>query len=318
MSSMYIALGYNCNHKCFFCPCGNNKVKAPVASLDALKKAVDNGAVLGVNHITLSGGEPTLYPHFNEILNYCISHSMCVGILSNGDTFSNQNKLEIFFKDTDIRKVHVTTAIHSITPELHEKVTRSKGSFERTVKGIGNLIRHGINVTVKQVISKWNYMELPDFVDFVFREYGPFVSLTLCGMDFCGMESEQIDAVAVDFITIKPYLEQALDKIINIRMKYNAFPHVSVADIPLCCADPYYWGFFMKVSRGELKQYSAPISENGDVKSQNNVVNDCDIFFEECRKCCVADRCPGVWKTAYEYFGESAVKCVLPYKPCYT
>lgn len=36
----------------------------------------------------------------------------------------------------------------------------------------------------------------------------------------------------------------------------------------------------MKVSRGELKQYSAPISENGDVKSQNNVVNDCDIFLK--------------------------------------
>lgn len=51
---------------------------------------------------------------------------MCVGILSNGDTFSNQKKFEIFFKDTDIRKVHVTTAIHSITPELHEKVTRRR------------------------------------------------------------------------------------------------------------------------------------------------------------------------------------------------
>lgn len=85
-------------------------------------------------------------------------------------------------------------------------------------------------------------MELPDFVDFVFRNTALCFSYFVW-YGFCGMESEQIDAVAVDFITIKPYLEQALDKIINIRMKYNAFPHVSVADIPLCCADPYYWGF---------------------------------------------------------------------------
>lgn len=313
MSSMYLALGYKCNHKCYFCPCGNNKIKAPVASVEELKKAIDNGLNNNVKYITLSGGEPTLHPYFHEILEYCVRSGLNVGILSNGETFFKQENTEKFFRNINPGKIHVTTAIHSINKEYHERVTGVSGSFERSINGLKNVINMGIPVTVKQVISKWNYRELPDFADFVYREYGSYVSLTLCGMDFCGMNPEQIEAVAVSYKEIGVYLEKALDNIISIRQQFGAFPYVSVADLPLCCADPYYWGFFQKVSRGNLSQYSAPSNEEGKVESTNNIINDCDVFFESCRNCCVSDKCPGVWKTAFDYFGESAVKNIYPY-----
>lgn len=223
MSSMYLALGYKCNHRCYFCPCGNNEIKTDAASLEELKKAINEGAEAGVTHITLSGGEPTLHSHFNEILNFCISRSMNVGILSNGDTFNNEQNIDIFFKNTDLSRVNITTAIHSINPSSHDKVTRVNKSFERTISGLKKIIKRGIPITVKQVISKWNYSEMPDFVDFVFKEYGPYASLTLCGMDFCGMKPEQINEVAIDYKSIKLYLEEALDRVIAIRKKLTLF-----------------------------------------------------------------------------------------------
>lgn len=311
MNSMYLALGYRCNHHCYFCPCGNNTVKTLAASTDELIKAIDIGIdERNITHITLSGGEPTLHPAFHEILTHCVDRGLKVGVLSNGDTFSNPENVKMFFAGLKNAPVSITTAIHSIHPENHDQVTGAKGSFERTVTGLLNVMYFGMNVTVKQVISKWNYQELPQFVDFCYSKFGPRVSMTLCGMDFCGMKPEQVDKVAIDYKSIGPYIEKALDFVVSLRERFHAFPYFSVADIPLCCVDPYYWSFFLKVSRGELSQYSAPIGEYGSVSSSCAVINTCNIFFSKCRACSVSDYCPGVWRTAFELFGEDAVSTI--------
>ena len=311
MNSMYLALGYRCNHHCFFCPCGNNTLKTPAASADELIKAIDFGVdERSITHITLSGGEPTLHPAFHEILAHCVDRGLKVGVLSNGDTFSNPDNVERFFAGLKNAPVSITTALHSIHPKKHDLVTSSKGSYERTVTGLLNVMSFGMNVTVKQVVSKWNYQELPQFVDFCFGKFGPRVSMTLCGMDFCGMKPEQIDKVAIDYKSIGPYLEKALDFVVSLRKRFNAFPHFSIADLPLCCVDPYYWSYFLKVSRGELSQYSAPRGEEGSVSNSGSVVGSCDVFFNECKKCGVSDHCPGVWRTAYEYFRDDVVSAV--------
>lgn len=313
MPSMYLALGYLCNHRCFFCPCGEKSGLAAFAKKTQLIRAIDTGIRdQGIDHITLSGGEPMLHPDFHDILRHCVERGLRVSILSNGDALADQDKAQAIFGDIDPRFVSVTTAVHSDLPHLHERVTDSPGSLHRTVQGLLNLVHMGIPVTVKQVISRWNYERLPDFIDFVYRTFGPTVSLTLCGMDFCGMTSTQISEVAIDYPSVQPSLERALDLVISLRQQFGAFPQVTVADLPLCCTDPYYWGFFAKVSRSCLSQYSAPEGKSGIVNLHTQVENDCGIYFEACQYCCVAEFCPGVWRTAYEYFGESVVHTIFP------
>lgn len=311
MPSMYLALGYLCNHRCFFCPCGEKSELPAFAPKEQLLQAIDAGiAERGIDHITISGGEPTLHPAFREILKHCVDRKLRVSVLTNGDPLANPETAENLFGGIDPRFISVTSAIHSDLPELHERVTASAGSHGRTVQGLLNLVRMGIPVTVKQVISRWNYQRLPDFVDFVYRTYGPYVSLTLCGMDFCGMTKVQIDEVAVSYSQMQGSLETALDLVISLRNQYQAFPQVTVADLPLCSTDPCYWGFFTMVSRNCLSQYSAPEGESGTVNLHTSVENDCGIYFEACRDCCVAQYCPGVWRTAYAYFGESVVHTI--------
>lgn len=313
MNSMYLAVGYNCNHHCYFCPCGKEENKAKAAPTNQMIRAVKEGMLSnGVEYVTLSGGEPTLHPGFHDILKFCVDNQLKVTVLTNGDTLHNKNNVHKYFDGIDSGYFGIITAIHSNIPGLHDKVTGSKGSHSRTVNGLKNLIPLGIPFTVKQVISKWNYKLLPDFVDFVFREFGSFASLTLCGMDFCGMDEAEVSEVGVPYKELGKYLEQALDMVVSIRKQFGGFPQVTVTDLPLCCVDPYYWGFFTKVSRGTLSQYSAPQKIDSLVKSDFGVVNDCDIYFKECSSCCVADYCPGVWSSAYKYFGESAVTAILP------
>ena len=315
MNSMYLAVGYNCNHRCYFCPCGKKEGKAKAAPTEQMIEAIETGIQNnGIEYITLSGGEPILHPGFHDILEYCVSKKLCVTILSNGDILHKESNVHKYFDNIDPSYFNITTAIHSDQPELHDRVTGVKGSYCRTVKGLKNLIPLRIPFTVKQVISKWNYKRLPEFVDFVHREYGPFASLTLCGMDFCGMNREEIAEVAIAYKEIGQYLEKALDIVLSIRQQFGGFPQVTVADLPLCCVDPYYWGFFTKVSRGKLSKYSAPKQSDGEVSSSEEIVNDCDVYFKECGSCCVSDFCPGVWNSAYQYFGENAVRALKPQK----
>ncbi len=313
MNSMYLAVGYNCNHHCFFCPCGNRTEKTPAASTEELINAIEHGIrEKQITHITLSGGEPTLHPGFHEILKYCLQEKLQVGLLSNGDTFHSMHNVHRFFDGLPTGQLQITTALHSHISTLHNKVTRKSDSFQNTVQGILNVMSLGIPITVKQVISKWNYQGLPAFVDYVYSTFGPQASLTLCGMDFCGMTDDMASHVAVSYPIIGKYLENALDLVNDLRNRYSAFPTVTIADLPLCCVDPYYWGYFVKVSRNILSQYSAPRDQDGDVTTNTEIANDCGVFFDACMHCCVSDLCPGVWRTASRILGESAVHAVNP------
>lgn len=76
MNSMYLAVGYNCNHRCYFCPCGKKEGKAKAAPTEQMIEAIETGIQNnGIEYITLSGGEPILHPGFHDILEYCVSKS---------------------------------------------------------------------------------------------------------------------------------------------------------------------------------------------------------------------------------------------------
>ncbi len=304
-SSMYLALGYRCNHHCYFCPCGKDK-GTPAAETAGIYEALEHGIIQnGVRYVTLSGGEPTIHPDFSNILRRCIQLGAEVTVLTNGDRLHDREFALRCFEGVDPRHVSVISAIHSLESQLHDRVTGVSGSFERTLLGLKNVRSLQIPVTVKQCVSAWNYSSLPEFVDFIFREYGPYASMTICGMDFCGMSLEETASVAVGYKEMGPYIERMLDLVEELRNKYNAFPRFSVCDLPLCAVDPYYWRFYTKSSRRTLEQYSAPSAGDSKIGSTYHVTNDCDTYFQACSNCATNDWCPGVWQTAFKYFGES-------------
>ena len=78
-----------CNLNCKFCSCANRN-KKDTLSLDSIHKALISAWKLDCKAVTISGGgEPTLHPQINEIIQKITELKMKVGITTNGVTLEN-------------------------------------------------------------------------------------------------------------------------------------------------------------------------------------------------------------------------------------
>lgn len=309
----YIAIGYSCNHSCIFCPCSKDIPKKTRLSteqiINSVETAIKNKNLRGV---LLSGGEPTLQPHFFEVLEYLSKTNLSIGMLSNSDKLHDKALIDKIVSIIPPERFRITTSIHSHIPENHDSVTRSSGSFARSLSGLKNAVEAGININIKHCITKLNYMDMVEFVEFVYSNFPDNAMLNMCSIDYCGVAGDNNSIVAVCFSESGPFIEQALDRVIEYS-KNGWKRQVIVDDTPLCAVDPYYWAFFSNTSKDMLAAYSDP---NGDEKTsvlRFDVASDCGTFFPSCKTCDVESLCSGTWRTACELFGDSAVS---PIKSC--
>jgi MoaA/NifB/PqqE/SkfB family radical SAM enzyme len=64
-------LGKRCNYDCTYCPAEIHDNSSPHTDIDILKSTVDQLVGLGNIRISFTGGEPTVHPKFEELVNYC-------------------------------------------------------------------------------------------------------------------------------------------------------------------------------------------------------------------------------------------------------
>ncbi|MCR5502087.1 MAG: radical SAM protein [Lachnospiraceae bacterium] len=305
MRTMYLAVGYRCNHNCYFCPCGKDKRTDSVGTeklLEAVEHAVD---CHGIEGITISGGEPTLHPGFSKLVAYCVDKGLETCILSNGENFCDRDRVRQYFGETDRSRLEVVTAFHSFRPQVHEELNGTPGSFDRTVTGLKNLLDDGIAVTVKQILCRQNYRDLPEFTDFVYDTFGGSVSFDFCGMDYCGISRDRAEEVFADFRDIGRSLEDALDRIDRYRRESGAFRRVAVTDFPLCSTDPLYWRFFLASSRNGSASYAMPGKDGDSMYQAADLEGDCGTYYEACENCLMNRQCPGVWRYTAKYFPDA-------------
>jgi len=81
-----------CNLNCSFCSCANRNRKETL-SLEDIKRVMSDAISLGCKAVTISGGgEPTLHPQINKILEFLIINKISVGMATNGISLSNVDK----------------------------------------------------------------------------------------------------------------------------------------------------------------------------------------------------------------------------------
>ncbi len=84
--------------------------------------------------VSVTGGEPLLYPHFRELIRAAKGKSLPIDLTTNGLLLAD---LAEFVVDQRIELVHISV---DGPEEVHEQIRGLKGAFHRTITGIQSLV----------------------------------------------------------------------------------------------------------------------------------------------------------------------------------
>lgn len=131
-----------CNLKCIHCYEGDSH-KDYKNSLDIndWKSILMQLKELNCQNIEFIGGEPLMFKQFYDILDFAVKIGHKVHIYSNLTLFNN--KLVDYIRENNII-VHFS--IYADNADIHDNITQVKGSFNKTIFWLKELIKNNIQV----------------------------------------------------------------------------------------------------------------------------------------------------------------------------
>ena len=147
--SLVLELTYRCNEKCVHCYLPDRK-KGKELSLPEIEILLDQFVALGGFHIQLTGGEPLLRKDFKQILKAVTQRGLLPSITTNLTLLDDQ-LLEAI---AEVAPVSVGCSVYSARPELHDAITKVKGSLAKTMAAAAKLRERGIPVILKSPLMR--------------------------------------------------------------------------------------------------------------------------------------------------------------------
>lgn len=149
----WLTLNHACNLQCKWCYAKDTKYsKNDDIDIEIAKDIINICSDLKIPHITLIGGEPTIYPHLKEVILYCHSKNISCGIVTNGIKLADEDFLHSMF-EVDQKSFSISLKGEN---KGAFKATTGKDMFDTALKGISNCLKNGINPTVSMVLTEEN------------------------------------------------------------------------------------------------------------------------------------------------------------------
>jgi radical SAM protein with 4Fe4S-binding SPASM domain len=127
--------------------------------------------------IWLTGGEPTLHPHFWDILDYIevkTSSACYTAVLSNGTTMSEDmvHHLEEYSMRMDVQ-----ISFDGATPQIHDAI-RGKGAFQKALRALKYLSTSKIATHMHYVVHRNNYEDAFAITDLAVKMRADVLTVT--------------------------------------------------------------------------------------------------------------------------------------------
>ncbi|HHT9114368.1 MAG: radical SAM protein [Planctomycetes bacterium] len=161
LTSVQVILSRRCNLRCTHCFIANyNKEEMRLEELRLIfLQLLDRGA----QFVHFSGGEVVCRQDIIKIFDLAINLGLDYGFNSNGTLISEKFVRELI----RIPPSDISISLYGYTPDMHEKITNQRGTFEKTVNAIKLCLDAGLRVKVKTMVTKYNKNYLKDIVDYV-------------------------------------------------------------------------------------------------------------------------------------------------------
>ncbi len=164
LDELRLSLNYTCNLNCKHC-C-NPKNMYDEMTFNQAKEIIDEAVTLGVNSVSISGGECTINKDFLKIAKYVRSKYLELDILTNAQKlFDDKSLLENII---NLYPSSVQVSLYSINPSVHDYLTGVKGSLDKSLYVIKKLRESNTDVNICCVQFSYNrgsYLDVKKFAD---------------------------------------------------------------------------------------------------------------------------------------------------------
>lgn len=139
--------------RCEWCYARNTEY-APADNMDyaLAKDIIDLCAELGIRHVVLIGGEPTLYARLFDVIDACRAVGITCGVVTNGIACKNHD----FVRNMTAHGVQsISVSLKGEDAAAFRRIT-GKDAFAEVCAGVANCVAAGLKVGVSMVLTEDN------------------------------------------------------------------------------------------------------------------------------------------------------------------
>lgn len=165
MTQYYVYLTGGCNLACQHCwITPTYQAKGGTGGhlgYDLFALAINEGVPLGLRSVKLTGGEPLLHPDFIRIVDLLQEKELGLVIETNGTLMTKSLAKYLKEKST---LTDISVSLDGSKAETHDPFRGVKGSFDKAVLGLKNLVENGYHPQIIMSIHKGNVDEIEALV----------------------------------------------------------------------------------------------------------------------------------------------------------
>ncbi|MFH1245554.1 MAG: radical SAM protein, partial [Candidatus Omnitrophota bacterium] len=159
-------LTFKCALRCRYCyaDCYNKEEFFPgELNTERVKGILDRLEEAGIIWLCFTGGDPLTRGDFLELYFYAKKKGFIVTIFTNG--YSMTAEIAGYLAKTPPFVIEMT--LNAVSEDLYERMTRVKGSFKKTMRGIGRILEAKLPLKIKTQITRENVQHVPEIKKYV-------------------------------------------------------------------------------------------------------------------------------------------------------
>ncbi len=161
-----------CNMKCSFCGAWEYGKEPFYIPFEEAARALEAGRRLGYRITTLTGGEPSIHPEYERIIQYARDLGYWTVVTTNGLRLTEQ-MAETYRKCRTLVRV----SLHTLKPELHQEIT-GEDTLSRIQDNIQEMSRRGIRLGLGCTVFDENIEEVKSMARFAYKQGASFIRYT--------------------------------------------------------------------------------------------------------------------------------------------